>query len=398
MIELKKTTDCCGCGACMQVCPVQCINFMIDAEGFEYPLVAKEACIACGLCEKVCPVINPRTAIPPIKTLAAKNINEDIREASSSGGAFTILAEKIIDQGGVVFGAVFDSEWAAVHCFTETKEGLAAIRGSKYLQSRMGDNYKIAEKFLKEGRKVLFSGTSCQIAGLKNFLRKDYPNLYAVDIICHGVPSPKVWKAYLAETIQRLTAEHCSPITISDISFRNKITGWKYYSVVIKGTTLANSEELILLAEKVDKNSFMKGFLRDMYCRPSCHQCPSKNFTAGADISIADYWGIRRFYKEFDDDRGVSLVFINTDKGGELFDLSQTQYIETEYAQAIAGNKGIEVSSKPAINRRKFFSLLGKLPIEQAIKKSLKKDFAYRIKKTTYKAFGISSLTLKIKL
>ena len=197
MIHILDKHSCCGCAACVQACPKQCISFNEDEQGFRYPLVDESICIDCGLCEKVCPVIHQLDAKKPLKVYAAQNPNEEIRLKSSSGGIFTMLAESVIDEGGVVFGAQFDKNWEVEHAYTESKEGLAAFRGSKYLQSRTGETYKQTRDFLKAGRSVLYSGTSCQIAGLKKFLRKEYENLITVDVVCHGAPSPLVWRTYL---------------------------------------------------------------------------------------------------------------------------------------------------------------------------------------------------------
>lgn len=168
MISIKDKQDCCGCAACVQRCPKQCITLHEDNEGFLYPQVDESLCIDCGLCEKVCPVINQADERTPLGVYAVKNPNESVRMQSSSGGVFTMLAEHIIDEGGVVFGACFDECWEVVHSYAETKEALAKFRGSKYVQSKIGSTYQQAEGFLKSGRKVLFSGTPCQIAGLKN--------------------------------------------------------------------------------------------------------------------------------------------------------------------------------------------------------------------------------------
>lgn len=203
MIRIYNKHDCCGCNSCVQRCPKSSITMREDEEGFLYPDVDESTCIDCGLCETVCPVIHQSTVRKPIAVCAAKNKDEKIRLSSSSGGAFTALAESVIDEDGVVFGAKFDEDWSVVHDYMETREGLAAFRGSKYVQSRIGDSFKKAEQFLKAGRKVLFSGTPCQIAGLKRFLRKEYDNLLTVDFICHGVPSPGVWREYLKEETAR---------------------------------------------------------------------------------------------------------------------------------------------------------------------------------------------------
>jgi len=200
-VQLVKRELCTGCGACYSICPVHCISMQEDPEGFLYPVIEKEKCTSCKKCENVCPAIVQGNERKPLSVYAAKNLNEEIRRQSSSGGIFTLIAESIIQKGGVVFGARFNGNWEVVHDYTETEEGLAAFRGSKYVQSRIGDTYLKAKDFLLAGRKVLFSGTPCQIAGLKAFLQKDYDNLLTVDLICHGVPSPLVWKRYLDEVI-----------------------------------------------------------------------------------------------------------------------------------------------------------------------------------------------------
>lgn len=200
MIKIKNKAACCGCKACAAVCPKKCIKMVTDREGFWYPEVDQSACINCGKCERVCPVLNRKKRQPRKfgrKAYAAINTDPEIRFQSSSGGIFTAIAEAIIDRGGVVFGAAFDKEFAVRQVFAETKEDLAAFRGSKYVQSDMGDAYSSVLRFLQSGRIVLFSGTPCQIGALKSFLGKEYPNLITVDLICHGVPSPMVWEKYV---------------------------------------------------------------------------------------------------------------------------------------------------------------------------------------------------------
>lgn len=251
MIKVKDKFACCGCAACVQICPKQCISLDEDKEGFLYPTVNRNLCIECGKCEAVCIELHSFEVHEPLKFFAAQHFDESVRAASSSGGIFTLLAEAVINDGGVVFGARFDSDWSVVHDFTETHEGLQAFRGSKYLQSRIGNTYRQAGKFLKAGRKVLFSGTPCQIAGLKRYLHKNYENLLAVDFVCHGVPSPLVWKKYLEETIARQCEKnsvllYSNPLIsergsmagirkrkIDAISFRNKNLRWKKFSFAL---------------------------------------------------------------------------------------------------------------------------------------------------------------------
>ncbi len=198
MIEIREERDCVGCEGCVQACPVKCISKRKDTLGFVYPVVDKEKCIDCHLCEKVCPVINQNTVRRPLQVFAAKNRDEEVRLKSSSGGVFTALAAWIIEEGGVVFGARFDKDFKVIHDYTESVEGLKAFQGSKYVQSEIGETFKEAAQFLKEGRKVMFTGTPCQIAALRLFLRKDYGDqLITVDVVCHGAPGPAVWQTYL---------------------------------------------------------------------------------------------------------------------------------------------------------------------------------------------------------
>lgn len=341
MISLKSKYDCCGCEACTQRCAHSAIKMVRDNEGFLYPQIDTQICTKCGLCEKVCPIINQTDSKTPIATYAAKNKNEAIRLNSSSGGIFTLLATKTINNGGVVFGAKFDEQWNVVHDYIETIEGLAKFRGTKYVQSQIGKCYKIAENFLKKGREVLFSGTPCQIAGLKNFLIKDYHNLICVDIICHGVPSPMLWQKYKAQFELSNT---------SSFSFRDKSNSWKRYEVVV------SKDQKEVIRETVGQNVYMKLFLSDLCLRPSCANCPGKEGKSNSDITIADFWGIQNIHPEFDDDKGCNLVIVNNEKGLQLFkSLDECDKIDTNFNQAISYNPSYFKSVSGPKYRQYFF-------------------------------------------
>lgn len=370
MINIIDKKNCCGCNACVQHCPKSCITMQEDEEGFLYPIVDQEVCIDCGLCEKVCPVLNQGEERKPLQVYAANNTNEEIRMQSSSGGVFTLLAETIIQEGGVVFGARFNDDWEVIHDYTETQEGLATFRGSKYVQSRIGDSYCQAEQFLKKGRKVLFSGTPCQIAGLNLFLRKEYNNLLTVDFICHGVPSPGVWKSYLEELIalqgnrKNSVLSHSKPIIlnsirdISRIEFRNKRLGWKKYSFALTLSVPVGhgTKNTVLLSEPYNENIFMKGFLADLYLRPSCYACPAKCLKSGSDITVGDYWGIQNVMPEIDDDKGICCLMVNTDKGGQLLPSKEwIEYRNSDYSTVIKYNMACIVSVAPNLKRKLFF-------------------------------------------
>lgn len=372
MININEKKDCCGCNACVQICPKHCITMFPDIEGFLYPQVDFDICVGCGLCVEVCPVINQNESRLPLAVYAAKNKNEEIRLKSSSGGIFTLLAEKIIKEKGVVFGARFDENWNVIHDYTETIEGLEWFRGSKYVQSVIGNNLKKAKQFLTEGRKVLFSGTPCQIAGLKKYLRKEYENLLAVEVVCHGVPSPKVWRDYIEyKRAKRGTGKNSVSSSLKDIpvvtgiSFRDKSNGWKKFGFKISYAAFKAAENTV--SKSVISNSeitpfnedlFMKGFLKNLYLRPSCYHCAARQGKSGADISIADYWGVQSIHPELDDDKGTGLVLINTKHGVNYFNSIKDQIdsLISSYDKAIMQNPCIIKSVKQPKQRIIFWS------------------------------------------
>ena len=381
MINITSPKDCCGCEACAQICPKKCISMKCDTEGFLYPKVDASTCIDCGLCEKVCPVINQYDTQKPLRVCAAKNNNETERLLSSSGGVFVLVAKDILKEGGVVFGAKFDDDFNVIHDYCETDEELCKFQGSKYVQSRIGDTYIKAKKFLTEGRKVLFSGTSCQIAGLKHFLKKDYDNLFTIDIVCHGVPSPLVWKNYLNEIkcAKRKIGKNSvflsvneTSVDLTDVSFRDKTNGWKKYGFKItyvaskatENTVSKSSINKLTLIEPFYDNIFMKGFLQNLYLRPSCYYCAAKAGKAHSDITIADYWGIQNYYPQFDDDKGIGLVLINSEKGEQLYSFLNLDSINTAYEDGLRNNPCIERSVVVPKYRQYFWQIYYKKGID----------------------------------
>ena len=367
MINITDKHNCCGCSACASICPKHCITMQADNEGFLYPKVNETDCIDCGLCEKVCHELHPFEERKPQKVYAAINKDEEVRLKSSSGGIFYLLAEKTIAEDGVVFGARFDEQWQVVIDYAETMEGVKAFMGSKYVQARMETAYTDAKRFLTEGRKVLFSGTPCQIAGLHHFLRKPYDNLLTVDIVCHGVPSPLVWKEYLKELIERpkgvagnnsvLSSLKEKPV-ITGISFRDKSEGWKQFGFVIRGmsaskagnnsvlSSVNNENKEFVFREPMEKNLFMRLFLKNIILRPSCYECHSKSGRSYSDVSLADYWGIWRISSKMYDNKGTSLVLGNSSKGVKFLLGLNFRSVETSYADALRYNPAIEKSCK----------------------------------------------------
>lgn len=401
MIHITDKKNCCGCSACVQRCPKQCIRLEEDTEGFLYPQVDEETCIKCGLCEKVCPILNQADKLSVLEVLAVKNPNDEERMNSSSGGVFLPLAREVIKQGGVVFGAVYDESWEVHHVYAEKIEDVYPMMGSKYLQSKIGNSFKDAERFLKQGREVMFVGSPCQIAGLRTYLRnKEYPNLLAVDFLCHGVPSPGVWRRYLAETYGGYDAKEQSRLQatagknsvllsslnatspIGDIKFRDKReSGWKKFRFVVRQKSASKADQNTVLSSDIHyDNPFMRGFLSDIYLRPSCYACKCKNGVNHSDMTIADFWGINQIAPEFDDDKGVGLVLLNTKKGEEYFSRLPMDMMPSNLEKAHYYNGGFNEHTKAHPKRDQFFFLIenGK-SIKAAVDICLRLPFKQRV-------------------
>lgn len=350
MIDILRKEDCVGCNACVQRCPERCIEMVEDGQGFVYPRADADKCIGCGLCERVCPVLNRNEPAKPKAVYAAKNADDKIRMTSSSGGVFHALARSVIEDGGVVFGAKFNERWEVVHDYAETLEEVRAFQGSKYVQSAIGDAFRRAEDFLKHGRRVMFTGTPCQLAGLQSFLGKDWGDkLLKVDVVCHGVPSPLVWREYL----KYITASGDGRIEITGVSFRDKRSGWEKFGLAVRAaeaesdpTSDSPRDEFELLFEPLTENRYMRGFLKDLYLRPSCYSCPAKRGRSRSDITLADFCGIRYRVPRFYDPSGVSLLLINSDRGERVFSSLRLESERVSYDAALSSNRAIERSVK----------------------------------------------------
>ena len=349
MIEIKNKSECCGCGACASICPKNCIEMKADDEGFVYPQIDKTKCIDCRLCARACPLLHRPQQQEPLAVYGAKNSDEAVRLQSSSGGMFTAFASYLLQQQGVVYGAEMTSELQVRHCAVNDEAGLARLRGSKYVQSNLGDCYRQVRFLLQQGRKVLFSGTPCQIAGLKGFLTKEYADLYTVDVVCHGVPSGKVYAKHLQEIAAQAGEE------VTKVNFRDKQQGWKH------GQTLFYTENHYY-GDSKRKETYMRLFLNNVTIRPSCADCAFNNKRSRADITIADYWGVDKQYPEFDDDKGVTLVIVNTDKGRELMEAVSGQIvcIKTSFDAGAEYNVAVSKSLGLHPKRAYFFENMDK--------------------------------------
>ena len=346
MINITDKKNCCGCGACAQSCPVSCIRMTADEEGFLYPVVDQAQCVDCGLCNRVCPILNRGEKPSEIKVYAAVCNDEEVRRTSSSGGVFSLLAEKVLSEGGAVFGAAFDENFDVHHVMIERSEDLHLVKGSKYLQSKIETTYQQAEEVLKTGRCVLFSGTGCQIAGLKSFLKKEYNNLYTIDVFCHGVPSPIVWQKYLDDQKAKYEGE------VNQVYFRAKTPGWHQFSMRIE----FSDDSVYDCTHRED--AFMRVFLDNLCLRPSCYDCKFRESRSGADLTIGDAWGVEQWMPHMDDNKGTSVVVVNTEKGQRLLNDVMPYMVceEADGKTVLASNRMYYKSVKPHPNRKKFFA------------------------------------------
>ena len=381
-IEIKDKKRCSGCTACMSVCPKKCISMQEDEEGFLYPEVDVEKCIQCAKCVKICPYSNSDFTNKPKEDelalcYAAYNKDEEIRYKSSSGGMFRAFADKIIADGGVVFGAAFDESFLVEHRCVERQEDLTALMGSKYLQSRMGDCFAHVKCYLEENRKVLFTGCGCQIAGLKRFLRGKDENLICIDFICHGVHSPKIWYDYL----HNLFPDE----KVVFVNFRDKVTGQDNSSVSIKFSKS-------FFSEKKKNFLYFRSWQYGLFTRPSCEICPFKQDNRVSDITVADCWGGKKIAPEMYDDKGLSSVIVHTRKGKALFEsvASRLVFKSTFIDDIKEFNSGYIRSCSFNHRKRTAFwrdYLAQKKPIDQLLEKYLEEFWLHRfvqfVKKNT---------------
>lgn len=348
MNEICEYDRCTGCGACAHICPKECIKMESDSEGFLHPSIQTDNCVNCNRCQQVCPVLTEYSLeYDGSIAYAAINTDEKTRLESTSGGVFTLLCQWVLEKGGVVFGAAYDESFSVVHCCVEKCEDLHKLRGAKYAQSTLGDAFKQVQNYLKVGKYVLFSGTPCQIGGLIAFLGNRHERLIMVDLICHGVPSPKVWDRY----IDYRSETDASGMRPSEINLRSKETGWPGYSIRFdypKGECYSALNSM---------DPYLRGFVGNLYLRPSCYNCIFKGSTRQSDFTLGDYWGVWSQHPDYHDGIGTSLVLLHSEKAKKIWKSISinVKYEEVGISEALADNPSALVASPKSQMREAFF-------------------------------------------
>lgn len=348
-VSTLEPKDCCGCEACIQICGHHALKMEENEEGFLYPKIDMDACVECHLCEKVCPMENmEKTLNEKGKALAIQYKKTEDLALASSGGGFIAIASLIIGQGGVVYGAAFDKNMELNHVRVDKTSELKQLQGSKYVQSNIGQTFKNIKRELCEGKEVYFTGTPCQVAGLKLFLMKTYDNLLTSDLVCHGIPSQKIFR----NTFEHMERKYDAKIT--DYSFRDKtIRGWACSS---SSSYKRNTDgKSFKVKYSKDMEAYFEAFIAGDLMRMNCYYCPFARNERVGDITLADFWGVRKIFPDFHDIyRGVSLILLNTGKGKRLFDnIRNTFYVRAvDLAVASASNRNLHVPT-PLTDRRK---------------------------------------------
>ena len=358
-IRISDKSACCGCTSCFASCPCNAILMKEDDEGFRYPSVDESKCIDCGLCLKRCPLVVGNQNKKTNYFFAVKHKQEDIRAVSSSGGVFSAMAQAVISEGGIVYGAAYDDGFE-VHHIRSNDQSWTKLRTAKYVQSNMGDIFVHVKADLKQGKKVLFTGTPCQIDGLKLFLQgTDTEQLITCDLICHGVPSPGIWKDYLLYLIKKNNSR------IGKVNFRNKEgCGWHNSTVKIEST-----DGKVILNEAQSQAFFSRLFFNHLIIRPCCYSCQYANLNRAGDITIGDYWGIENHHPELDDDRGTSLVMANTIKGKAFLEKISDQCQITSIAENECLQPNLKQPAQDYGGRDSFWKSYKKYGLEWAGKR-----------------------------
>lgn len=396
VILFKNKVNCCGCGACANICPQRAIKIKEDECGFLYPVIDKKKCVGCKLCKKVCAYQNKTPQNEPIKVFAAVNKNESQLMNSASGGVFSAIAKQILADDGIVFGATLDFEKGHAvphHVFVEKESELYRLQGSKYVQSAIGDMYILAKQFLDEGRKVLFSGTPCQVAGLYSFLNKEYQNLVTIDLICHGVPNAKFFDDYIQMETRKRKGKK-----VVGYSFRDKKKGWGMNERI---NIIDINGKLKNIYVRARANSYNTLFLDGEIYRENCYECKYATRLRVGDLTIGDYWGIEHEHPEllgkygYEEKKGISCILANSNKGlaicKESSDLLQMN--ESTFSKVSNRNGQLKQPSEKKESREKILQLYSEYGYEKVEgwfrKKYMKQIIAHSIYNKIPRKVGI---------
>lgn len=371
---IKSKSDCCGCSACSNICPKEAITMTMDTEGFLYPAINDSLCINCGMCKNTCAFQNGYNKNTVQKAYGLKHNNLQTRLSSRSGAAFILISDAIIEKGGVIYGAAFNDDFTVHHKRAITKEERDLFKGSKYVQSEMNDCFKQVENDLVAKKYVMFSGTACQVAGLYAFLNKsniDTSLLYTVDLVCHGVPSNKIWSEFLNYTLKKSGGKK-----ITNATFRDKELGWA-----------PHFESVWVDDKKITSKTYASLFYKNDILRPSCYECKYTNINRPADFTLADFWGVDKQLEKFNDNKGVSLLLVNSEKGVTLFDFvkSNSDYREVKIENCTNANPNLRRTTDKPLDRDVFWAMYYNKGFDKTLKTYKRKIFLGKIKKKLIK-------------
>ena len=368
--SLPNNTECCGCSACFAICPVNAITMRPDSEGFLQPAIDDSRCIRCGKCKKACPVLNQGAPRIPLSVYAAKAKDDDLRRISSSGGMFSLLARDVIKHRGIVYGAAFEAHThRVVHQAAENENDLDKLRGSKYVQSDIGDIFTNVKHSLDSGREVLFSGCPCQVAGLRNFLGMEHLKLLTIEVICHAVPSPMAWQKYLS------CLEHANQSRIIHVSSRRDCD-WREYTLSFEIADSSGDTHVLAPAHC----SYLQAFGSELFNRKCCHRCRFRAFKSGADITMGDFWGVEQEHPEINDDKGVSAVICNTPKGKAAFSAvyGLIKHVPSTVRTVARHNKTLFGNHRPNKLRKCFFAEITDSNFDELVERLMTPPLWYR--------------------
>lgn len=363
----KDASKCYGCRACEKICSQKAISIESDAEGFLYPVLNEDLCVNCGLCKKVCPYDNAFSGVEPSSVYAIQHKKADVLLDSSSGGMFSLIADYIRENGGAVCGCVFDDDFRAIHTVTEDMSVIEKMRGSKYVQSDTADSFEEIKNRLEKGQSVLFTGTPCQVDGLKRYLQKDYENLITLDLICHGVPSPLLLKEYI-KTTEKTKGK------ITGLVFRDKkLNGWNASGSI----SFIKSGKEKIISTSMFNDSFYHFFMRDSVSRMTCYSCKYATHKRVGDFTMGDYWNIPDIVPEIDYEKGVSVALINTPKAEKILDDVKDRVVlfETDLSSAIKGNGNLSRPSEMPETRKTIYKKIAESGYDATAKKEC--NFSY---------------------